>query len=509
MSNNGNKTIVKNTIFLSLRMVFVTIVYIYSSRIILNALGVVDYGIYNVIGGFVSMFGFLNLSMANGIQRFYNYEKGANDAKAITSVYNTALVIQVLLAVVIFVLLESVGVWYLYNEMVIPVDRFDIAFWIFQLSVFTSLLSIFQIPYQAAIMSYEKMDYYAVVSVFDVLLNLTIAVMISFIPVDNLLLYGLLTAFRAMIVFAMYFIYSIKNFTALVICGKIDKKLLKDMLMFSGWNLFGTFGGMAKDQGVNMILNLFFGPVVNAAKGVATQVSGAVQGFVSNISIAVRPQLTGSYACGDKNRVFQMMYSLTKISFITLYIFSLPLMLEIDYILKLWLGNVVPLHANSFIVIAILLNFLNVYSSSFSALIHSSGKLKWYQISGAICNILVLPFSYFFLEKGCTAVFAYSITIVFVLINLIITVILLRKIEQLSIIDYCKKVISPLFLLVVTTLIFPLIPLYILQEGFFRLIIVTVVSTLVILLASYLFVADLSERLIVKLLIKKIIKKYK
>ena len=358
MSDNStnNKRIAKNTFFLTIRMIFVTLVYIYTSRVILNALGVVDYGIYNVIGGFVSMFGFLNLSLANGIQRFYN----------------AALIIQGVLALVILLLLESVGLWYLYSKMVIPVERFHIAFWLFQFSVLTSLLTIIQIPFQAAIMSYEKMDFYAIVSIFDVLLNLFIALAIPFVSLDKLLIFGLLTLIRAVVIFCMYFLFCKRNFTALKIQDKLDKVLLREMLSFSGWNMFGSFGGMVKDQGLNMILNLFFGPVVNAAKGIATQVAGAVQGFVSNISIAVRPQLTGSYASGDKERAFRMMYTLSKLSFIILYILSLPLIIEVDYVLHLWLGENVPDNASAFIIISILLNYLGSFSSSFSAIIHSS-----------------------------------------------------------------------------------------------------------------------------------------
>lgn len=510
MSDNStnNKRIAKNTFFLTIRMIFVTLVYIYTSRVILNALGVVDYGIYNVIGGFVSMFGFLNLSLANGIQRFYNYELGAKGTGAITPVYNAALIIQGVLALVILLLLESVGLWYLYSKMVIPVERFHIAFWLFQFSVLTSLLTIIQIPFQAAIMSYEKMDFYAIVSIFDVLLNLFIALAIPFVSLDKLLIFGLLTLIRAVVIFCMYFLFCKRNFTALKIQDKLDKVLLREMLSFSGWNMFGSFGGMVKDQGLNMILNLFFGPVVNAAKGIATQVAGAVQGFVSNISIAVRPQLTGSYASGDKERAFRMMYTLSKLSFIILYILSLPLIIEVDYVLHLWLGENVPDNASAFIIISILLNYLGSFSSSFSAIIHSSGRMKWYQFTGATCNILVLPVCYIFLLNGCSPVFAYSITICFVILNLIITLFLLNRIEGLAVFDYLKRVILPLIFIVVSTIIIPMIPNYYMNEGFLRLVVVTIVIFLIIPIFFYLFGADKSEKKMIMGMLSNIRKKY-
>lgn len=499
MSDNvNNKRIAKNTFFLTVRMIFVTFVYIYTSRVILNALGVVDYGIYNVIGGFVSLFGFLNLSLANGIQRFYNYELGAKGSNAITPVYNAALIIQGTVAIIVLLLLESIGLWYLNFKMVIPPDRLQTAFWLFQFSVFTSLLSIIQIPFQAAIMSYEKMDFYAFVSIFDVLVNLAVALFIPFVPYDKLLMYGLLMMIRALLVFCLYLGYSKRKFAALKFDGKLNSAMLKEMLTFSGWNMFGTFGGIVKDQGFNMILNLFFGPSINAAKGIATQVAGAVQGFVSNISIAVRPQLTGSYASGDKIKAFHMMYTLSKVSFVILYLLSLPLMIEIDYILHLWLGNAIPKNTGAFIIISIILNYLGSFSSSFSAIIHSSGKLKWYQIAGAICNIIVLPVCYAFLHYGYSPVFVYSITIFFVILNLIVTLIILNRIESFPVLNYIRKVLIPLIVVVSSTVLFPMIPNYFMSEGFLRLIVVIMVSVVIVSVSFYLLGTDKSEKKIIR-----------
>lgn len=498
MSNNvNNKRIARNTFFLTIRMVFVTFVYIYTSRAILNALGIIDYGIYNVIGGFVSLFGFLNLSLANGIQRFYNYELGAKGSNAVTPVYNAALIIQGAVAVIVVLLLESIGLWYLNFKMVIPPDRFQTAFWLFQFSVFTSLLSIIQIPFQAAIMSYEKMDFYAFVSIFDVLVNLAIALFIPFVSYDKLLMYGLFMLVRASLVFCLYLGYSKRKFAALKFNGKLNNTMLKEMLTFSGWNMLGTFGGIVKDQGFNMILNLFFGPAINAAKGVATQVAGAVQGFVSNISIAVRPQLTGSYASGDKIKAFHMMYTLSKISFVILYLLSLPLMIEIDYILHLWLGNAIPENTGAFIIVSIVLNYLGSFSTSFSAIIHSSGKLKWYQIVGAICNIIVLPVCYIFLHYGYSPVFVYSITIIFVIINLIATLMILNRIENFPVLNYVRKVLTPLIAVVISTVFFPMLPKYFMLEGFLRLIVVIIVSTVTISASFYLLGANESEKKII------------
>lgn len=501
-----NKRIAKNTLFLTIRMLIVTLVYIYTSRVVLNALGVVDYGIYNVIGGFVSMFAFLNISLTNGIQRFYNYELGVKGVDAVTPVYNLALLVQGVLAIIVFLLLESIGLWYIHNKMVIPIERFNIALFLFHFSVLSSCITIMQVPFQAAIMSFERMNYYAIVGIIDVIVNLLIALSIPYIKVDRLFVYGLLTFVRALIVFLLYFFYCKIYFPKLKIKKKYDIPLLKDMLSFSGWNMFGSLGGVLKDQGVNMILNLFFGPVVNAAKGISTQVSGAVQGFVSNISVAVRPQLTESYASGEKDRAFQMMYILSKISFIVLYLLSLPLIIEIDYVLHLWLGENVPENTNIFIIISIILNFLGVFSCSFSSIIHSSGEMKWYQIVGAVCNVMILPACYIALKNGFSAAGAYSLTIFFVCINLVITLLLLRKKENLSIRMYFKKVLTPLFLVLVTTIVLPFIPHYLLEQNFIRLMIVVVVSTIAIILSYYFIGACSYEKNIMNRIINKVIK---
>ena len=269
MSTNSlkNEKIALNTILLSVRMVFVLFLSLYTTRITLDVLGIDDFGIYNVVGGFVSMFVFLNTSMSNGIQRFFNFELGRNGIKGAQKVYITSLIIQLILLFVLILLTETFGLWYLYNKMVIPQERFWAALWVFQLSVLSFVFVIMQVPYNAAIMAHEKMNFYAFIGVLDAILKLAIVFLIPYANSDALILYAALLAAISLLNFLLVFFYSRKHFEEIRILPLFDKLLFKSMLSFSGWNIFGTFSNMMREQGLNVILNLFLGPIVNAARG--------------------------------------------------------------------------------------------------------------------------------------------------------------------------------------------------------------------------------------------------
>lgn len=339
---SANRRIAKNTIFLYVRMLLVLFVNLYITRAVLGSLGVVDYGIYNVVAGFVSMFAFINTSMSIGIQRFYNYEKGKGNERSSNEVYNSALIIQFLIGILTLVLLESVGIWYVNHIMIVPIERLFATNCVYQFSILSLFFVIMQVPYSAAIMANERMDFFALVSIFDVLCKLGIVLAIPIVPFDSLIFYGTFTALVSLIDLICYFCYIKKQFKGLYLDIRCGKKYFKQMLCFSFWNLFDMFAFTMKGQGLNVLLNGFFGPVVNAARGVAAQIMSAIQGFSSNIVTAFRPQLIESYAQGDYQRTNNLMFSMSKISYGLLYILSLPVILELDFILSLWLGGNVP-----------------------------------------------------------------------------------------------------------------------------------------------------------------------
>lgn len=484
-------------------MILVLFVSLITTRIVLRALGVVDYGIYNVVAGFVSMFSFLNTSMSNGIQRFYNFRIGANDESSVTNVYNTALQIQGILAFIIFVLLETIGLWYISNKMVIPVERIGTAIWVFQFSVLSMLFVIIQIPYSAAIMAYERMDYYAYVSIFDVVAKLLIAYLLIRTQNDRLFLYGLLNLLVSVISFFLYLIYSKIHFKYLKIRFKYYKEYFKQMLSFSGWNIFGSFAYMIKGQGLNMLLNIFFGPVVNAARGVSNMIMSAIQGFQSNIVVAFRPQLVKSYSSGNNMRVKHLYYSLSKISYFMLAMLSIPIILELDYILNLWLGDVVPDYTKSFTILVLVNMIVSSLNTPVSQVVHATGKMKNYQISTSLVICSILPLSWVLLKKGYNPNSVYITSLLMSIVNQIVCNIYLKKIFPYSLLEYAKIVLYPCL---IYTLLTPIVPFFIVSlipSSIERLLIVSASTVVASCIIAYVILLNQSEKSLIINLIKR------
>ena len=478
-------------------MVFVLIVSLYTSRVFLNVLGVIDYGISNVVAGFVSMFSFLNTSLSNGIQRFYNAEKGKRGKQGVTIVYNTSLIIQSILALLVFLLLETVGLWYLYEIMVIPAERFDVAFWLFQFSVVSAVVVILQAPYSAAIMAYERMDYFAFVSIFDAVLKLVFAFILPYIPADYLLMYGLFYLLIALLTFILYLAYSKKNFTELRMRKVSGKGMFRDVLSFSGWNFLGTFACMIREQGLNMLLNLFFGPIINAARGVAYQVSSALQGLVSNLGLAAKPQMIESYATGDSSRTIKLMYTMSKLSFIFLLVMATPVISNIDYILHLWLGDVVPQHSAAFIVLIILTNFINNLNAPLSNVVYATGKMKNYELTFSILNVLIIPFSFFALKLGAPAESAFAIYFVMTIFVQIGCLLVLRSLVKISLKEYVYEVILPMLFTAIVAASTTWIISQFVEEGLMRVGMVTIVVAVISMILYYFVGLNSEEKRIV------------
>lgn len=504
---NQNTTIAKNTLFLSLRMVFVLFVSLYTSRVFLNVLGVEDYGISNVVAGFVSMFSFLNTSLANAIQRFYNAELGKNGSKGITKVYNTSLVIQGIIALFVVALLESVGLWYLYEKMVIPSDRFEVAFWLYQFSTISAAVVIMQSPFTAAVMAYERMNTYAVISILEVILKLGFALALPYISIDRLLMYGAFYMVLSILTFLSYFIYSKKEFKELHFQRSYKKSMFKDMISFSGWNLCGTFACMIREQGLNMVLNIFFGPIVNAARGVAYQVSGALQGFVSNLSLAAKPQMVQSFATGDSSRTIKLMYTMSKLSFIFLFVLSVPVIFNIDYILHLWLGNVVPDHAANFVVLVIITNFMNNLNAPLSNVVYATGKMRNYEVTFSVINLLIIPISFIVLKLGAPAEMAFIVYLVMTVFVQIGCLLVIHTLTKISLSDYFMSLIVPIVIVACITLPLIYIINFYLQQNMIGIVIEYIVITLLSSVLFYYVVLDSTEKKIVNNIIYKLKKR--
>ena len=507
MSNESenNKRIAKNTFFLYIRMFFVLIVSLFTTRIVLQALGVVDYGIYNIVAGFVSMFAFLNTSMSNAIQRFYNFQMGLNDVEGATKVYNAALQIQLLIALVLLFLLETFGLWYINHQMVIPDDRLNAARWVFQCSVLSLLIIVIQVPYSAAIMAHEKMQFYSYISIIEVIAKLLIAYLLLTVKSDKLIIYGLLLFIVTFIIFILNFTFAKIKFRDLKFNLSWDKQYFKPMLSFSGWNIFGSFAYLIKGQGLNLLLNAFFGPIVNAARGVSNMIMSAIQGFQSNIVIAFRPQIVQSYAAHDISRVIRLFYSLSKLSFIMLSIISVPVIIEVKYLLDLWLGSNVPEYTYSFTILILVNMVISSLNTPISQIVHATGKMKNYQLTTSLVICSILPISWFFLKLGYDPNSVFIVSLIMTIINQYVCMLLLKRIFQYDIIDYCKKVLIPCVVFGIIVISVSYIPVLLLQPSFLRFALVLALSITTSSIVAYYMIFTKQEQFLAKSFIKKLV----
>lgn len=503
-NSSNNKRIAKNSIFMSIRMIIVLLITLYTTRVILKTLGVVDYGVYNVVCGFVSMFVFLNTSMSNGIQRFFNIELGKNDIGGAKRVFNTALAIQAVLALIIIILTESFGLWYLHNKMVIPEDRFIAAGWIFQFSIVSFLFVVMQAPYTAAVIAHERMDFFAIISVLDAVLKLGIAFALPYLPGDNLIVYGALFAGISIANFILYVAYTKKNFEEVRIKIGFQKELFLSMLSFSGWNLFGSFSGIMKEQGMNLVLNAFYGPVVNAARGVAAQVNSGLQSFVSNITIPVRPQIVQSYAQGNYNRTMNLTFSISKLSCYFLYVMALPVVLESEFVLKIWLGENIPKHTGAFMIIIIVASVFSNLNSAISNVVHATGKMKKYQTIMGCIGITTVPLAYLVIICGGAPEMALLTLLATGFVAQSISIFLLKELIYYSIYDYLKKVIIPIVIVYSVSCIIPYTISLMLDESPLRFICVVIMSLISTIISIFIFGINKDERAIVYKMIEKV-----
>ena len=392
-SNSSGKRIAKNTIVLYFRMIFLMLVTLYTSRVFLDALGVEDYGIYNVVGGFVGMFALISAALTGACTRFLNYEMGKSDLKRQTVVFSTALSIQIALAVIVFVLAEIIGLWYVNNIMVLPSERLIAANWCFQFSVITFCFELISVPYNASIIAHERMTAFAFVSIYEGIAKLIVTFLIFVNPFDRLIFYALLLCFIQATVMLVYFLFCKKNFEECRFIGRADKPLLKHMLSYSLWHLVGNGSAVLKTHGVNLLLNLFYGPAVNAARGLASQVDGAVNQFSGNFMMAMNPQITQSYSQGNLNYTLNLVNKGARLSFYLMLLVSLPLIMNTEYILSIWLKEV-PDYTVIFSQIALIAAMITSISRPLITAQNATGNVRNYQLVVGGIQLLNLPLSY-------------------------------------------------------------------------------------------------------------------
>ena len=503
--SQGNKRIARNSVFMSLRMIFVLSLTLYATRAILEILGEVDYGVYNTVCGFVSLFSFLNLSVSNGIQRFYNYELDRNGTKGACRVYNTALRIQAVAAFLLLLVIELVGVWYIRHKLVCPADRLDAAMWAFHFSAVGFVLTILQAPYSAAIMAHEKMDFYALVSVLDAFLKLGIVFLLPYISYDNMATYAALFASINLLNLLLYAFYAKWYFPEIVYKKLIELRLLRSMVCFSGWNIFGSFSGIMKEQGINLIINFFCGPVVNAARALAAQVNAGLMAFVSNIIIPVRPQVVQSYAEKNYDRTIRRTYGVSRVTCCVMAIITLPIILDTHFILHLWLSDNIPAYTETFVIIVIFISFVNNLNSAVSGVIHASGQMMLYQTVSSSVSLMCIPTAYLLLKYGFSPNYALLMVLLWTTISQFVSLLIMKRVINFTLTSYSQEVLWPLIKMIVLSSIIPLAIRLGMDEGWLRFLLISVTCVVMTTLCSFLFTMHVSEREMIKEYIRKIV----
>lgn len=458
MDNNtqsaNNKRIAKNTLLLYIRMFVIMAISLYTSRIVLKALGVEDFGIYNVVGGIIAMLGVLNGSMAVSTQRFLTYELGTGNKTKLEQNFSMCFTIYLLLALVFLVLAETVGLWFLNTHMTIPDNRIIAANWVYQFTIISSVFSLLTNPYNAAIIAHEKMNVFAYVSMGDAMLKLVIVYLLLVIDFDKLIVYSALILCIQLFDMALYFIYCVRHYDETHYKFFWDKALFKELFFYSGWNLFGSMCGIAKGQGLNILLNMFFNPSVNAARGIAFQVNNIVSQFFSNFYTAVRPQITKYYAQNDLENMFNLVFRSSKFTFYLILLISLPLLIESPFIINLWLGQL-PEYVVPFMRLIIIVTAIDATANPIMTTCHATGNIKLYQSLVGTIIILNLPISYVVLTMGASPTSVFIVSVVLSSIVFFVRLWVVQRLVRFPIKEYLLDVCGRVILVAIFASVIP------------------------------------------------------
>lgn len=503
MSNDSisnNKRIAKNTMLLYVRMLLIMAVSLYTSRVILSALGETDFGIYNVVGGVITMFSVLSGSLSAAISRFITFELGKGDTQKLKRIFSSSVTIQLILGGIIILVAETIGLWFLNCKMNIPSERMDAANWVFQFSIVTFCINLLSVPYNAAIIAHEKMSAFAYISIIEAGGKLFVAFFIAHSPIDKLVFYALLMMLISITIRSCYTWYCKKHFEECKFSFLYDKDLLKQMFGFAGWNFIGASSAVLRDHGGNIIINLFAGPAVNAARGVAMQVNTAVCGFVQNFMMALNPQITKNYANGNHEYMFSLIFQGARLSFYMLFLLSLPILLNTSFLLSLWLKEV-PEHTVLFVRLILIFTMSESISHPLVTAMLATGKIRNYQIIVGGCQMLNLPLSYIALMLGAIPEIVVVIAIVISQICLAARLYMLHGMIDLPVRKYIKSVYFNIIGVSLVATILPYSFARTLDNNVYSFIIISAVAVISVIISALFIGCSKDER---TLLISKI-----
>lgn len=492
-SNSSNyKRIAKNAGMLYFRMLFTIATTLYISRLVLQALGVEDFGIYSVVAGFVAMLGFLNNAMTAATQRFLSFELGKTEGGSVAQVFSMSMNIHILIALTALIVGETIGIWFVDTQLNIPLERMPSAKWVFHLALLAFMLSVITVPYKALVIAHEKINIFAWISISEAIFKLVAALLLTFIHWDTLILYGTLNLSVFILIFIIYKLYCRTYFTDSHYLFLWDRALFKNLISFTGWSLWGNLAFVMSGQGTNILLNIFFGPTVNAARSIAMEVSTGLNSFVSSLQVAVNPQIVKSYSANDLDYMHRLICYGAKYNFILLFFISMPVFVNTDFVIKLWLGSN-PEYTSSFVKLIIINILIDCISAPLITAAGATGNIKRYQLITGSILLLNIPLSYIALRLGYSPESVVYVSILNAATALIARLILLKKLVSLPVYSYIKQVVFRSILILIST--------YLLYVVLFSKIVISanfwlesIILSICILIASLAFGLDQIER---------------
>lgn len=477
-SQSTNKRIAKNTLFLYFRMIITMTITLFTSRVILQTLGIEDFGIYNVVGGIITMFSFLSASLAEGTQRFITYELGKGSEGNVQKVFSVCVFLHILLGLLIVLVTEPVGLWFLENKLLIPENRLTAAAYIYQFSLVSAFSTIVNVPFYALIIAHEKMKAFAFISIIEAVIKLLIAYALMLVTeFDRLILYGILLLLSQLLIQGIYIIYCRIKIKGTKLRFSFDIVLLKEITVFSSWTIIGSLAYIGVTQGLNLLLGTFFLPVVNAARGIAVQVQNAVITFVKNFQVAVNPQITKSYAAGEIEKMHSLVFRSARFSFFLLLFPILPILLETEQILSWWLKSV-PEYTVDFIRIILLVSWINSLSNPLGIAARASGNIKRYELFTASIKLAVVPVGYICLSFGLPPVSVFVTYLVFEAIVLVSNIYITSTLVNYKVGAYYRTVVGKVIIVAATSAVIPTLCHLLIASPVFRFFVVLATCTL-------------------------------
>lgn len=507
-TSERSKQIAQNTLLLYCRTLLIMAISLYTSRIILDVLGIENYGIYNVVGGVVAMFSVISNTLSASISRFITYELGKNDLQRLKIIFSTSLNIQFIISLLIILLGEIIGVWFINYKMQIPVERITAANWVFQCSLLTFVINLISVPYNACIIAHEQMKAFAYISILEVILKLAVVYSLLISPFDKLITYAILLVIVAFFIRLIYSIYCKQHFPECSYYLIYEKKLLKEMLSFAGWSFLGNSVYIFNTQGINILINLFFGVILNAARGISTQIEGAIFQFVNNFTMAINPQITKSCATGEKKYMFTLICQGAKYSYILLLFFVIPFFFETETILSIWL-NKTPAYSPIFIKLSCLCILINALGNSIITAISATGKIKTYHIIITSISILIFPLTWLAYKNNMVVYSSYIIYLIIYILLLFVRLKILKSLTHFPITMFIHKTLIRILFISIISIIVPILIHKFMDTSFLRLITTIISSTLSIIISTYLLGLEPLEKVSLKKKIKSKILYYR